>query len=63
MSVVYSVGYFLHKLFRTEYFILRNYLCIMFKGRKSQQAILSKLGIEKLSPMQIEAQDGHRVHG
>ena len=57
MSVVYSVGYFLHKLFRTEYFILRNYLCIMFKGRKSQQAILSKLGIEKLSPMQIETQD------
>jgi len=29
----------------------------MFTGRKSQQAILSKLGIEKLSPMQIEAKE------
>ncbi len=28
----------------------------MSKGIKSQQAILSKLGIEKLNPMQLEAQ-------
>ena len=35
--------------------ILSCYLCIMSKGIKSQQAILAKLGIEKLNPMQLEA--------